>query len=281
MKKILLGALLAIVIGIVGMFSVGGNVFSQSHYVEIDEKKTLKANQIKELEINGDVVDVHISESKSDEIDIHFYGDVGERLKDQIQFEVEEKASKVEITVDQKNKWFVQIPFIYDEINSERKLDISIPAKLLKTLDVKSDIGNISIEDVQPSNLIARSDTGEIDVQNFAGKGQFTSDIGDISLENISGKVKATTDTGEVELQLMNLSDDIELNSEVGDIKVVVRGEAKNLSLNLNSEIGDVTVAGFDGFQNNSSNSVITNIGAGGPIIKAKTDVGEIEVVKQ
>ncbi|MDQ0230826.1 DUF4097 family beta strand repeat-containing protein [Metabacillus malikii] len=279
MKKVAIGAVLAIIIGTIGMFAFGGNVFSKGENENIDERKTVNSEQIKEMDINVDVGEVHITESKSDNIEVHFHGHAIDRVKKQIDFLVNQDETKLEVKVKQNNKFFTQIPFITSDLNSERILDIAIPKKVLEKLTVNVDVGEITIEDIDPKQMKAENNVGEIFVSKYNGNGLYKSDVGNIKLEKMNGKIKAQSDTGGIDINIIELTEDIDLKSDVGEIEVTIENDTENLAFDLSSEIGDVTVSGFDGYQNSTSKSIITKIGNEGPIIRAKTDIGGISVV--
>lgn len=279
MKKVALTAFVALIIGIIGFFTVSGNVFSVGRNASIDERETFTSRNIDSMIIKVDVGEVNIKESKNDEIDVHLHGSIAKKLKDQIGFSVEENGSTVEVNVSQReNTFFLQIPFINADFNSNRVLDVSVPKELLNKLDVKTDVGEIAINGIDVEELKAHSDVGEIYVNGFTGIGDFQSNVGEVELENISGKIKAQTDTGEIDLKVAEMTDDIELSSDVGEVTVSFAKEPNNIGFDLSSDIGEVSIKGFKGYDNNSSGSIVTQIGNGGPMLKVSTDIGEILV---
>lgn len=278
MKKVALGALIALVIGVVGLFTVGGNVFSMGKNANINEQETISANGIKTMKINVDVGEVRIREGESDQIDIKLHGSVAEKLKDQIKFKVVKSETKVEVVVRESNKFFIQIPFVNSGLQSERILDVSIPKSLLDKLEVNTNVGEIDIEGVEPTELYVNSDVGEIYVNQYSGNGNYVTDVGDIELKNISGKTKAETDTGDIDIALTDMKDDLELRSDIGELKVTFAEEPGNIEFDLNSELGDVSISGFKGYKDSDSRSIITQIGTNGPTLKATTEIGDISV---
>jgi DUF4097 and DUF4098 domain-containing protein YvlB len=280
MKKVALGALLVLIIGIIGLFTVSGGAFSFGNNVEINERETIPSKNIKEMKVNVDVGEIRIRESKNDDITIHFHGNVPKKVKEQLTFNVEEQSTSVEVVVSQSNKFFMQIPFINSDISSERTLDVSLPKNLLDKFEVKADVGDIHIDQINSSGLTAHSDVGDIYVNQFKGIGTFVSSVGDIELEKISGKINAKTDTGEIDINLEEMKDDIELSSDVGDITITFVKEPENIVFDLSSDVGDVSINGFKGFENRTTGSIITQLGSGGPLLEVKTDIGEITVGK-
>ncbi|MBM7605198.1 hypothetical protein JOC75_003221 [Metabacillus crassostreae] len=279
MKKVAFTAFITLIIGIIGFFTVSGNVFSVGRNASIDERETVTSRNIDSMIIKVDVGEVNIKESKNDEIDVHLHGSIAKKLKDQMEFSVEENGSTVEVKVSQReNTFFLQFPFINADFNSKRVLDVSVPKELLNKLDVKTDVGEIAINGIDVDELKAHSDVGEIYVNGFTGLGDFQSNVGEVELENISGKIKAHTDTGEIDIKVEEMTDDIELSSDVGEVTVRFAKEPSNIGFDLSSDIGEVSINGFKGYDNNSSGSIITQIGNGGPMLKVSTDIGEILV---
>jgi DUF4097 and DUF4098 domain-containing protein YvlB len=278
MKKVAIGALIALIIGMIGLFTVSDHVFSYGNNVEINERETISAKDIKEVKIDVEVGEVQLKESQDDNIEIHFHGNVPKKVKEQITFKVEEDGSSVEVVVNQAAKSFIQIPFINSDLKSERILDVSIPKGLLDKLEVQANVGDIQIDRIDTSVLTAHSDVGDIQVNQFKGEGNFVSNVGDVELENINGKIHAQSDTGEIDISLEEMSDDIELTSDVGDINVQFKNEPENVRLDLRSDVGDVTINGFESIKDASTGSIITQIGSGGPALVAKTDIGDIEI---
>ncbi|WP_273129651.1 DUF4097 family beta strand repeat-containing protein [Bacillus weihaiensis] len=281
MKKVALTALVTFVIGIIGMFILSGTNVSLGKNIKIDERKTVLTKSVEDMVINVDIGEVRIKESESDEIDIRFHGSIPKNMKDDISFTVEEKDSLVEVKIDEREDFFsLHIPFIHSDLDTERILEIGIPKNTLKTLDVKTDIGKISIKDLDVEKMKAHSDVGEVYVLGHNGVGTFQSNVGEVKLEKMSGKIVAHTDTGEILLSILDMTEDIELSSNLGAVNVKFEKEPANIGLDLTTDIGEVSISGFEGLGDRSSGSMITQIGSGGPQLKVTTDIGEITINK-
>ena len=86
-------------------------------------------------------------------------------------------------------------------------------------LKIESDVGDINIEGFRDAYLEVDTNVGDLEVdkiKNVIAK----SDVGDIKIENIYEYVKIETNVGDVRIENLNITKDSEIDSEIGDVKI-------------------------------------------------------------
>ncbi len=116
--------------------------------------------------------------------------------------------------------------------------DIVVPAKAsVRVKSISGDVevrkigGLLNVETVSgeirvrlaESNVRCKSTSGDIDMEYIHGDAELESVSGEISIQEIEGSVEAGTVSGDIELEAFSYSEEIEVSSTSGDVKL--RGE--------------------------------------------------------
>ena len=110
--------------------------------------------------------------------------------------------------------------------NTGGEITIYLPNGYDKDIDIKTDVGDIDINNI--NNIKIDSDTGDIDINNINNKANIKTDVGDIDIDNL------------------NIKEDSSIISNVGDIKIK---NASNIKIDAKTHIGDKKI------RNNYKNS--------------------------
>ncbi|MRG86315.1 DUF4097 family beta strand repeat-containing protein [Salinibacillus xinjiangensis] len=270
MKKILVGALIVVCIGLIGTVVLATG-FSIGPKAEIDETKTFQANGVERVVIQSEIGNIQVKESTNNKIGVHVYAEMAKRHLDRYQYEIKQDGEVLYVTTEEDEKRLISIPFIHFDGNGERYIEVSLPKEMINQLDVESNIGEIKLGEIAVNELNVTSDVGEILIEAFSGqKANLHSNVGKTTLKSAVGEVNVQTDTGEIHVTMDEVTDDVTLQSKVGEINVQVKNIPDEVGLEVNSNVGEVDVQG----------PFIMNAETDGPVIKAITDVGEINVTQ-
>lgn len=167
------------------------------------------------------------------------------------------------------------------EINTDTGI-IKVNDMTAESIKLDTDTGDVTVEDVICDRITADTDTGDINVLYSTVNDSLTAttDAGKIQLTEIAcKKVSATNTTGKTALHSLIASEEIAVDSNVGDIKLDYSDAPLIV---LNTTVGSVhaTILSDKQFE------VSTDVGkinipasAGEEICRISTDVGDITVI--
>ncbi|WP_128895160.1 DUF4097 family beta strand repeat-containing protein [Longirhabdus pacifica] len=249
MKKI---ALLLIIVGFVGMVVSGTAVFSDSNVAEINEQKTVTAEESKDIQnINiqsSSIQHIILEATDSEEIQVSLEGTLSQSEKENMEFEVESKQDTlyVNVSTTQNILSIVNIDGIGSLINviqnNEHRstLHITIPNKVYDAVEIDTYSTDIEVQQVHSNDFISHTSSGNQHISAVQADDQFEvkSSSGDIKISTIntedmlvkasSGNITAQevegvqiqlhTSSGTISLEQMD-SKQIELHTSSGDIE--------------------------------------------------------------
>ncbi|MGE8203139.1 DUF4097 family beta strand repeat-containing protein [Heyndrickxia sp. NPDC080065] len=212
MKKMVTGALILLVIGLIGTVSTlyfyKGSLFNP---VEWSEKKSISSNEINDIKINSASTDLVVEKTNGKDVQIELMGKETKRKKGEYKLKVEKDNGVLLIKVEQKINWGLTF---YKSI----KLNVKLPEKMYQTLNVKTSSGKLTITDFQADNATIQSTSGDIKIED----GEVNNDL---SIEATSGQIKA----------IKNRANNMSLKATSGDITSDNGRAAKNFSIHVTS----------------------------------------------
>ena len=223
-----------------------GNIFSKENYTlekVYDEEFT---DEFKLIDIDVEVADVYVKVSEDDKTYVKVYN--YEELTD-----VKVSSDTIKITAKTKKC------FMFCN-NKGGKVEVYLPSNYSNDIKVKSDVGDINIEGFRDAYLEVDTNVGDLEVdkiKNVIAK----SDVGDIKIDNIYEYVKIKTNVGDVRIENLNITKDSEIDSEIGDVKI---NAINDIYVDAKASVGDVKV------NKNDRKSEIT--------LKITSSVGDIKV---
>lgn len=131
-----------------------------------------------------------------------------------IKHSVNIKDNTLLIEVDDNRKWYEHIGI------STSKITVYLPKSEYGRLIMKSDTGNVNVENIKANKFDLSTSTGNLKIVNIKCKNLFSrSDTGNILLENViaSEKFKIETDTGNVKFKDSDASD-IFVKTDTGNV---------------------------------------------------------------
>ena len=240
-KKIIQITLLIIVISIGFAFIVakiqGRNLLTTVKNVSvskgsgsIDETKEFDIVPISKVRVDTVSSDVNIILSKEDKIVVHFHGTASEMSRAP-KLETSLNGDTLDISIKYPNQIMSIINF---SLNT--KLDLYIPEKYKKSMDIETVSGEINIDKLEADNFKANTTSGDVNINSLlADITDFSSVSGGIDIKVLSSK------TNEFE----TTSGDIKIEAITGDIKAnSVSGSITALYSKFNNEVAAETISG-------------------------------------
>ncbi|MFS0862681.1 DUF4097 family beta strand repeat-containing protein [Fredinandcohnia sp. 179-A 10B2 NHS] len=240
MKKIMYGALLLVMVGVLGLIisvnTSGVEVFTFSS-VEVDEKQEVPAEGVKKIVIDSPSVDVNVTPGNGDEIYVEFTGKVGKKSKALYNLDINEDGDTVEITMEKENK-FQFMMFNFTKVS----LNVEVPEKVYEELQINAASGDIVVDEVNAQELTIETHSGDIDVKNGEGIGKLVvkASSGDVLVNDVfvENKLEIKTSSGDI-VATDNQAKVIELLASSGDISTT---NLNSKEVTINTSSGDIEV---------------------------------------
>lgn len=129
--------------------------FDKKERKKFDERKSVDANDIQIININCCSADITLKpnyDKDCSSIDVHFFGEA--IINGSIEFSVYKLFNELQVTITSNASF----------INSKLKLEINVPSRSFKTINVESKNGSIQIcHDVVMQDLKVRTQNGSLD----------------------------------------------------------------------------------------------------------------------
>jgi DUF4097 and DUF4098 domain-containing protein YvlB len=244
-KKIMTVAFILIGISIVGNIALF--MFGQSPFnlAKIEEERSISAEKITDIQIFSNIGDVNVVPYEGDEIQVSMKGKTEKKWTDDFWLLLEEKNNRVTIEANQIEK-----ARFFNFYSGTYELLVKMPKKEFATIEVHSDVANIDLSGVAANHY------------------KIKTTMGDIHGNQLKGIVHAESEVGDIDLQFQNILNDIVAESEMGNITVTSEEAPEALQTDLTNSMGDETIK----LPNGKNGS----IGAGGPLVKLTTEVGDL-----
>ena len=248
---------------------VGGLTFmfkTMNVIAESDNKTVQEDSSFTNIEITTNNAEVVIVPTKSPEATVEY---TGANKKKKYIFNVDVKGDTLSVQLKQKRRFFFSFGFHSGDL----KLAVSVPEKQYKNLQVKSDNGRISVENLQSERVLLETDNGQIHVKKVEAKTvNVETDNGEVVLENVLGEIKGITDNGQISLMTNSIDWPIDLSTDNGSIEVKTESEPENARIDAKTDNGKVAIFG--------DRDKDVTYGKGKYLIKLRTDNGPITVTK-
>ena len=317
MKKLNILLIAIFGIGLLGalilMSSFGGFGFNT---VSLYEKKVLKNDKIKQIDITHTSTDVKIIPTKGQNLTVELNGKVSKRVQDQYKLEVKEDGEKVKIAVIRDdNQWFS----VFDLNNGNVDLNLKLPEKIYEWIQIDLLSGDMDLNEIQAKKVSLNTSSGDINVEKSEIEKTLSinSLSGDLMLQNLkaemlhvdlesgdssikhaetksvmlaskSGNVQMNDVKGDLEVvvssantKIVNkeMNSDIKIESSSGDVDIHFQKQPQSLNLNYEGVSGDGTVQ-LEGmlYEEKSDHRIKGRIGKGEKILEVMTASGNFNL---
>lgn len=285
LKQITLAALTCTLIGIAGLLYLYKQGAIDQNYVPVDMEKVLDGGSIQSFSLSTDIADATFVSSPTNDLRIRLSGEINEADVARTGIVVEEN-SKTDVSVTIRAKDPIQIGIdvtrLFNVFNKRAKLTVELPDKIYKSLKVKTETGDLAMPAVRAETLQLQSDTGEITLAGFTGTDlTVSSNTGTMRLEHISSTLDLRSDTGHIVADLDALPGGASLATDTGDIQLTMKAPLP-ADFDFASDTGRTSATGADDRTLNltvdEKHKLKGSISGGGPLIKARSDTGDIEL---
>ena len=216
--KTILIVLVVISIAILGIF------FVQDRTKKLEDRKY---KEIESLNIYADSANINIYRSTDEQVRVVIYGTKNDTV------EIIEGTRYLNISkTTGKNRCF---------LNCKNELDIYVPEGF-QNIIIKSDIGNITTENVSINNLSITTDVGNVTIDKV-NVINVNSNVGNVVIKEINGTNNSSikTDVGNVNIdKIINLK--LAAKSETGSVVIPVIKEELQFTLNIETNIGNIDI---------------------------------------
>lgn len=275
MKKLAALALIMLGVGVLCAFFV----FNKNDLMKFKgdpylQEKTVDASAIKSIHAETDTFNVTFVRGTTDDIHLRLEGNASKKYNDKIVFTADSKGDTLYIEGNTKNNFTFGISII------NLKLTVELPEKLWDTVDIKTDTGNISIDQLKADQLNVELDTGNLKVSDYSFNAiKFETDTGNVTFTDGVGSFKGETDTGNIRIENEELRNNIALQSDTGNITINVDKQPQSAAIHIQKDVGSSKVE-WDGFtDSNDSKSVVDGkIGSGNIKIDIMSEVGNVRL---
>lgn len=175
---------------------VGGS-FSSAESKKIDERKSIRVDDINKIKVDSDLADVTVSVGSCDTVEVHYHGEVA--TDGNIEWSLTKSDDEINIVAKMDANIF----------NGSLKLDVVIPQKRFRLISVKCQNGTAEFhKNVKTSRLKVNSQNGSIESE--ADFEEITAQTRNGSVDiSISAKsdieISASSMNGNVNVELDNI----------------------------------------------------------------------------
>ncbi len=308
-KKVFYGALILLVIGLVGTFiSFRADNFSFGG-AEVHQVKNINNEKIEKLSIKSSSTDVEVQSANRKDIKIELMGHANKNNKDDFQIKTTENGRELLVTVKRKG---ASINFGGDRL----KIVVTAPKSQVEQLKVESSSGDLKIHTFTLNNVELNASSGDVqsydmDVKelltihtnsgdikandneakmvtlqassgDITGKSMksksfhFNASSGDIILQNLTGDIDTKTGSGDVLYKQKDLSGNVNIQTGSGDSEIRLVNTPKSVKLDFHGGSGDGNVK-LDGLktETNTDHKIVGQVGNGEYEVKVRTGSGD------
>lgn len=199
---------------------------------------------VKEIEIDGNIFDLTIRDSDSDMVDVRYEG--LEKMVPEFKF----SNGKLHIVQPDKNFKVKSMK----ELNGKCELYISLPVGTkLDKFNCKTEIGDIEADSITAKEFDLHASLGKVQIRELTCEDvDIEANLGDVEIRNASFKeIDIDADLGDIKLDtIANVSDyKVKIKTSLGENKVdgnkvasEYESDGKEGKINIECDLGNVTI---------------------------------------
>lgn len=204
------------VIGNVVLYLIGLSPFNLH---DIDERTTVPAEGVREIQIVSPVGNVNIAQHEHAEIAVEMKGKIERDRRNDVQLHITDHDERLVIEVEYTDKKrFLSIYGVSYE------LFVFLPPNIFERIAVEADVADVTVSEVKAENI------------------QLVARIGKIKVNDVEGSIQSETEVGDISINLEHVEHDIKAISEIGKISVHLQQAPSALLWDLRSTLGEQTV---------------------------------------
>ncbi|MDO4729807.1 MAG: DUF4097 family beta strand repeat-containing protein [Candidatus Saccharibacteria bacterium] len=238
------GVFLVFAIGHFGGFNFGGFSLGESNHLALE--KEFELDNVNLISSDSDTANIHISKSTDgvEKVKVHILAE------EKVKVSAEKNDSSIDIYAKEECHFIC-----FGQKKST--IDIVLPENYEGDFKIKSDAGDIDIDDFEKASLdldadagnnkigklkaiTANVDTGKVEIKG-AENINVEIDAGDLRINECTNKLYVKNDTGNVEIDNLSLKEDSTVIVDVGNIKINNVGDVR---VDVNKSVGNSSVNG-------------------------------------
>ncbi|TQK73633.1 putative adhesin [Brevibacillus sp. AG162] len=270
-------SLLLFIIGICGiiwLFTKQEN-FSFS-LKQVNEERMIE-QEVKAIEVLTEAVDVEIMASKQPKASVRMVGEVSEQQQERLEFRSVVSPDGT-LLVELRERPHVNM---FYPRNGKVKLELFLPEKVYEQVQLETMTGDIKSGMLRAKNTKISSGNGDVDVSGYEGEVlDVQTATGDINLANVRAAVVIESSTGEIDkLTMPELTHDVSIRTDTGDIRVTVAKEPAAAQLEVTTDTGAIETTWSNlSYEKNEEYKVKASIGSGGPKMTVRSSSGDVRI---
>ncbi len=239
-----LGVFLVFAIGHFGGFNFGSFSLGESDHLALE--KEFELDNINLISSDSDAANIHISKSTdgAEKVKVHILAE------EKVKVSAEKNDSSIDIYAKEECHFIC-----FGQKKST--IDIVLPENYEGDFKIKSDAGEIDIDDFEKASLDLDADAGNNKIGKLkaitanvdAGKVEIKGaeninveiDTGDLRINECTNKLYVKNDTGNVEIDNLSLKEDSTVIVDVGNIKINNVGD---VHVDVDKSVGNSSVNG-------------------------------------
>ncbi|MGP4068409.1 DUF4097 family beta strand repeat-containing protein [Halobacillus sp. B29] len=240
MKKAGWIVVFALILGGLGiLFSFQATKSLEDEKLKVHKEEAFTASEIQAIHVDTSSADIQFVEGKSNQIEVSLSGYA--RKWKEYSYEVEEAEGQLNVNLKKKNNG---LGFSFGFVRGDNlELLVKVPKQKLEVVNIGTSSSEVTLRDIQVSQLIAATSSGDIEVSSLEVDEQLNlhSSSGSVMMTNIKGseaEVDLKTSSGDIEGKGL-LFNEMKAQSSSGNVDVLHESMAGNLTAHTSS--GDVT----------------------------------------
>jgi lia operon protein LiaG len=270
-------SLLLFVIGASGLVWL----FSKQEYfsfslAKVDEQRTI-SQAITALDVSTDTTDVVVTSSNLKQASVRLVGEVSDKQKGRIQF-LSEVTPDGTLKVEVREQPHIDLFF---PGNGRLQLQVLIPEAQYEKIRMETATGDVETRALSAKTANIHSSTGDVEMDGYTGERlDVITETGDMKLANIRSILSIDSSTGEInKLQLSELTHDVDIQTDTGDVRISVDKEPAAVNLELESDTGDIDADWASlSYESKEEHHVKASVGNGGPTLTVRSSTGDIRI---
>ena len=244
MKKV---AVILILVGLIGAVFTAKDFFTREN---IKGEAYFSSMDIEDIKITSDVANILVLPANSDDIRVKWEDSFLKSNRKNDFVSINEEDSELVITAGDKS--FFSINFFGFNFFNKRQVEVYLPEKQYRSIVIHNDIGSTNISSIKVDHLTTETSVSNLTIKDVqANDIRATSDVGLITLEDFTGELFAKSSVGNISIRTEEITNAMEIESDIGNIKLTVPTIPDNISFYTHSEIGSVNVFGEKGSYHN------------------------------
>lgn len=276
-KKLFGFCLLLFVVGAAGLVWLFAKQEQFAYALKAVNEERIVAPSISALELSTDTADVLIGKSNQSAAIVRLVGEASDEEMERLKFS-SDAGTDGTLRVHVREQPRFSLFFMG---NGHLQVQVLLPDAVYEKISLDTATGDIRSEAIQAKQARVASSTGDIDLAGFHGDHlSIQTDTGDMKLIDVDSALTVTSSTGNLnKLVLTELSRDVEIRTDTGDVRISATHKPAAASLELESDTGDIQVDWPQlTYERKEEHHVQASVGTGGSTLFIKTATGDIRI---